>query len=272
MEKIGKGGGGIVYRALHTMMKTQVAIKFLNPTNEAVTPQAIEALRNEAHLLAQLNHPNVVRILDFEDAPSMPYVVMEYVDGQSALQLAKQLGRLPVHRSLSIVKQVASGLWAAQVVGILHRDVKPSNILVNSEWNAKIVDLGLAIKLDASANGSEKGRKGISGTAAYVAPEQILDLEPADHRADIYALGVSFYQLLTGKLPYTGSNLNEIFEQHLSAEPKIPSHMHSDIPPNVSNLVMQMMSLDVETRPQTYKELIKAIELIESGVKELVPA
>lgn len=261
LERIGKGGSGVVYRALHTKMKATVAMKFLRVGDEADLESTLERFRNEAHLLAQLNHPNIVRILDFEDSPALPYVVMEYMDGFSALDLLRQSERLPLSRVLAIVRDVACGLRAAQQVGIIHRDVKPANILVTRDWTAKLADLGLALKMPKG--GEEEARPGANrgeGTAAYMSPEQIMDLgAPIDHRADIYSLGVSFYHLLTGKLPYTGSTRDDIFAQHLSANPRPPRDHLPKLAPEVSDCVLRMMEMNPDRRPQTYDEVLEEL-------------
>ena len=171
-EMVGRGASGIVYRAIHQSLGMAVAIKVLRPEEYAHDPHVYEMLRAEARLLAQLNHPNVVRVLDFEDDRGMPYLVMEFVEGRTLAELIAQSGQLRVDRALTIARQAAEGLAAAWKAGVIHRDVKPANILLDRDGNAKIADLGQAqitCATPAARAALDDGRGG-GGTPAYMAP------------------------------------------------------------------------------------------------------
>jgi serine/threonine protein kinase len=250
-------------------LKSIVAMKFLKPSSPGGTGALLERFGNEARLLAQLNHPNVVRVLDFEDNSTLPYVVMEFVDGSSASELLKQQGRLPLAKVLSILSQATRGLMAALHLGIIHRDVKPANILVDKLGIAKLVDLGLAVQMQ-SDDGTELGKgRGAEGTAGYMSPEQLQDGSSIDHRSDIYSLGVTFYHLLTGRLPFTGSNRNEVFFKHMTATPTAPHEICPDVPVEVSQIILKMMEKHPLDRPQTYEEVLALWDTVAGNAKEL---
>ncbi|QVL33322.1 protein kinase [Telmatocola sphagniphila] len=256
IEQIGRGASGLVFRASNLKLKSMVALKFLHPDAQHDREARIERFRNEAHLLAQINHPNIVRVLDFEDNPILPFVVMEYVEGLSGLDLLKQNRVLPVDRASNIVLQAAKGLQAAHKLGIIHRDVKPGNLLVSRDDTTRILDLGLALKIEGDGeNPSASGE----GTAAYMPPEQLIDGSQIDHRSDIYSLGVTFYHLITGKLPYTAASRKEMFMEHMSSNPPKPSKVRPEIPNDLSNFILEMMHMDLENRPQSYDSVIERL-------------
>ncbi|MGL6096466.1 MAG: protein kinase domain-containing protein, partial [Fimbriiglobus sp.] len=168
IECIGRGGSGMVYRALHTKLKTPVAVKFLRPDVLEGDSDALPRLTQEAQLLAQLVHPNVVRVLDFEDDPGRPYVVMEFIDGPSAADLVKQSGRVASGRVIEIGRHVLAGLDAARRLGIVHRDVKPGNILLTRDGVSKLVDLGLAVVSRPAGPPAGSGPAAAEGTVGYM--------------------------------------------------------------------------------------------------------
>lgn len=258
LEQVGKGGAGVVYRALHTTLKTLVAVKFLR--TDTHDEGGRERLAREAQLLAQMSHPNVVRVLDFEDHPERPYVVMEFVDGLTAADLIAQSGRLAPGRAVEVALDVAAGLSAAHALGIVHRDVKPGNVLVARSGGSKLVDLGLATRarLD-TADGPSSGA--IEGTVGYMSPEA-LSAGPTDHRADIYSLGATLFHLAAGRLPFVGNSLTAVMMKHLHQPPPVLHELVPEAPAQLSALIQTMMAKVPGQRFQTYADLCAELKLV----------
>lgn len=256
LECVGKGGAGVVYRALHTKLKNLVAVKFLRPDQQASDHGALHRLAREAQFLAQLNHPNVVRVIDFEDHPTRPYVVMEFVDGLTVSDLIKQSGRISPLRSIEIILDVAAGLEAAWKLEIVHRDVKPGNILVARDGRSKLVDLGLATisapTSPSNARGAELSQ--VEGTAGYISPEAI-NRANVDHRSDIYSLGATLFHMLTGRLPFEGRSPYEVMMKHLQQPPPTLNKLVPGIPPHLSEIIQVTLAKDPAMRHQTYEDL-----------------
>lgn len=256
-ERIGHGSSGAVFRARHQTLNIPVAVKVLHIAGDS---GIYRQLKSEARLLAQLNHPNIVRVWDFEDDPAMPYLVLEYIEGPNVAELIQQNGRLSAATAIRIAAQVASGLAAAQNVGIVHRDVKPGNILLARDGNAKLADLGLAVFVDR-----EKGNPagpGLAGTVAYMPPEQAMATGAVDHRSDIYSLGASLYHMVTGQIPFQGSTRMEVILKHAKEAPLPPRDLAPDLPESLSDLILKMMAKSPGERFQSYDELIRALDEI----------
>jgi serine/threonine protein kinase len=257
-ETIGKGTSGIVFRALNQVLNLSVAVKVLSLPEDGSAGNALDALAAEARLLASLNHPNIVRLWDFEADPHMPYLVMEYVDGASLAELIRQSGRLSVERALELMCQVIEGLDSAWSLGIVHRDVKPHNILVSREGRPKIADLGLAVVVDGTQTEGNKGE--LAGTAAYMSPEQgLLADQPVDFRSDIYSLGATLYHALTGRTPYTGQSTRELMHLHAHGTPLPPHELVPGLSPEVSEVVLTMMARHPDDRYQSAAELLTVL-------------
>lgn len=264
---IGQGATGIVFRALHQTLNISVAVKVLQFLAVQRDSDVRQRLRSEAQLLAQLNHPNIVRILDFEDQENYPFVILEFVEGLSLAELIQQSGRLRWDRAARVMRQVASGLDAAQRVGIVHRDIKPANILVSREGNAKVADLGLAVVVGAEHDGPEgephDGRP--VGTAAYMPPEQALGARAIDHRADIYGLGATFYHAVTGQMVFTGRSRTEVMMKHIKEAPPPPQTHAADLPPALCQLILRMLAKEPEQRYPNYEELLTDLDAVLRG-------
>src|SRR5487761_1105516 len=200
LELLGQGGMGAVYKARQPSLDRLVAIKIL-PSEVAGDPSFAERFSREARALARLNHPHIVTIYDFGQADALYYFVMEYVDGVSLRQLVEKR-TLDPQQALALVPQICEALQFAHDEGIVHRDVKPENILLDKRGRVKIADFGLAKLLGRSGDEAMLPRvEQVMGTPLYMAPEQMQGSHAVDHRADIYSLGVVFYEMLTGELP-----------------------------------------------------------------------
>ena len=277
MECIGKGGSGKVFRALHTTLNIPVAVKFLH-RNTTGRNDYLARFLSEAQLLAKLNHPNIVRILDFEDNPALPYVVMEFVEGFSLQDLINQSGQIRLDRALGFLLHTVAGLDAALQVGIIHRDVKPANILVSREGAIKLVDLGLALQLqdegssELSRDGSERRSGNAEGTVAYMAPEMSMNPETSDHRADIYALGVTFFQMVTGRLPFNGTNQFEMMAAHAVDIPPQAHELALDLTSEVSQVIDRMLAKSPAERYGDYASLAEDLRGLRETRHALVTA
>ncbi|MFQ3594321.1 MAG: serine/threonine-protein kinase, partial [Gemmataceae bacterium] len=257
-EQIGKGTSGLVFRAVNQVLNLSVAVKVLSLPEDGSAGNALDALAAEARLLASLNHPNVVRLWDFEADPVMPYLVMEYVDGPSLAELIRQSGRLAPERAIDLICQAIEGLASAWSLGIVHRDVKPHNILIGRDGRPKIADLGLAVVVDGGTH--QRASEELAGTAAYMSPEQgLLSGMPVDYRSDIYSMGATLYHTLTGRTPYNGNNSREIMHQHAHSSPTPPHELVHGLSPEVSEVVLTMMARHPDDRYQTAEELLRVL-------------
>lgn len=270
LERVGRGGSGVVYRALHTKLKTLVAVKFLHREGGAADPAALERFAREAQLLAQLPHPNVVRVLDFEDHPTRPYLVMEFVEGFTAADLIEQSGRVSPARAIEIVLDVAAGLEAAWRIGMIHRDVKPGNVLVTRGGGSKLLDLGLATfsRSDLAGTGSDSSGAA-EGTIGYMSPEAI-GRTRVDHRSDIYSLGATLFHLAAGRLPFTGASPYELIFKHLEEAPPVLHEFAPEAPPELSAVVAKMMAKSPASRYQNYADLRHDLAAVLAGRREPV--
>lgn len=264
-ELLGRGGCCTVYRALHQTLHIPVAVKILHSQTGIASHRSYEPLRTEARLLAQLDHPHIVRALDFEDDPALPYLVLECVEGPSLGDSIAQSGRLSLERACEVIGQTADALAALWKLRAVHRDVKPGNILLTRDGTAKLADLGQAIFLDEPQGAADGPRDEVAGTAAYLAPEQFLTPATVDHRADIYALGATFYQAVTGRLAFSGKSFMEVLLKHARQTPPPPHELVPDLPPLVSEVILTMMAKSPADRYQNIDEL-------ETALSKLSPA
>jgi serine/threonine-protein kinase len=260
-EKLGEGVSCHVFRGWDQSRSCPVALKILNWANVYDRTAAMKQLRMEAMALARVKHPLVVRFLDFAFDPRWPYLVTEFFEGRPLGELLRAGGSLPPEWSLYLVSQMADALGAVWQAGLVHRDIKPDNILVGPNGNAKLIDFGLA-KAEALEATRERTGPELAGTAAYLAPEQAKDASVVDHRADIYSLGVTLYEALTGRLPFEGRNRVQVIFQHLNTPPVPPAQRAEGIPPLLSDLCLWMLSKNPDDRPQNYEELRQALNTV----------
>jgi serine/threonine protein kinase len=263
IEQVGRGASSIVFRGLHRSLNLPVAIKVLPNESDPDDPTVREHFRAEARLQARLDHPSIVRVLDFEDDAALAYLVLEFIDGSTLADRIAKSGCLPADQALKIVLQIAEALAAVHQLGVVHRDVKPGNILLTADGRrAKLADLGLALVVasaQAAGGMNSTARDTVVGTAAYIAPEQVMSSQVIDHRADIYSLGATLYHALTGQLPFTGRSRLEVLFKHTNEAPVSPDQLVPSLEPGVTAVVLKMMAKDPDARHQTYPELLSAL-------------
>uniref|UniRef100_UPI000A39C016 serine/threonine-protein kinase n=1 Tax=Streptomyces carpinensis TaxID=66369 RepID=UPI000A39C016 len=241
-ELLGRGAMGEVWRATDQILERPVAVKLLR------TDQAADAERRlEAQTAASLNHPNVVGMYDFGSDRDQLYLPMEFVDGWSLAQDRSLRGRLKPREAVTIAAQMAAGLGAAHRHKVIHRDVKPANVMLTAERTVKIADFGIARFADAAASTLTATGK-ILGTADYLAPERALG-RPAQPASDVYSLGCVLYQLLTGRAPFGGPTSLAALQQHVSAAPAPPVLLRPEIPQPLSDYVLSLLAKDPAHRP-----------------------
>jgi len=246
---IGEGSSAHVFKGLHESLNIPVAIKFFSPQNNLISDSNRRQFKAEAQILARLNHPNIVRVLDFEDGRA-PYIVLEYVKGKSLATLIKENERIRCQAAALIIYRCAIALMTAHKHGIIHRDIKPANILIGQDGHAKLTDLGQAY-MTANAEIQHCAPQQFNGTPAYAAPEQVFNPQIADIRSDIYSLGATFYHALTGVFPFSADSIYAMVMKHLD-EPVVPPHeVQEDIPKEISECILQMMAKKPEDRYQT---------------------
>lgn len=259
---LGVGGFAAVYRATHLLLGTTVALKLLTPRSERRGALLSDALCAEARFAARINHPNVVRVYDVTQTPEQTYVVMEYIAGETLEQLIRRRGALPLATVLGVALDVVAGLEAGLECQLLHRDVKPRNIIVTPEGRAKVIDLGLAhsraesVYLPAPPG---RGRHDVVGTSGYVAPEWLTAPADVDFRADIYSLGVTLYYATCGRLPFGGAEAGDRLTAHCELPIPSPRRFRPDLPEPMVRLLMRMLEKRPASRHASYREL--ALEL-----------
>jgi len=250
LQKVAVGGMGAIYKARHKALDRIVCVKILSPslTNDK---KAVELFLTEARAIAELEHPNIVQVYNVGREKGYYFIVMAFIEGQTLSQLVKKNKRLPIDITLNLFEGILLGLDAAHTKGIIHRDIKPSNILINAQLQPKIVDFGIAKKVDKE-KGSTKTTE-LAGTAYFIAPEQALGKD-LDTRADLYSVGASLYYVLTGHFPYNGKNTIDIIQKHINDPVPNPASLRPNLPAWLTGAVQKLMSKKPEDRFQTAKE------------------
>jgi len=261
IEMLGRGGMGSVYRVEDTQLKEEVALKVINP-DVAADKNTIERFRNELKLSRQIAHRNVCKMYYLGESKSGPYIVMEYVAGESLRNMIRMSGPMGLGTTLKIIRQVAEGLSEAHRMGVVHRDLKPSNIMIDRAGNARIMDFGIA----RSAKIKGITRAGvIVGTPGYMSPEQVEGQEP-DQRSDIYSLAVIMYEMTTGRLPFAGDTPLSIGVKQRTEIPPEPKTVNPQIPEDLNHLIMTCLDLDREKRCPTAEALFSELIRIEKDM------
>ncbi len=267
LERIGDGGMGTVYLAEHTTILKKFAVKVLS-AELSVRPDHVDRFMREARSASMINHPNVVEITDFGMTPDgQPFFVMEYLQGKDLSQIIGESGSLPWKRVRNTTIQLCHALQAAHDQGVIHRDMKPGNIVLvkrgNNPEHVKVLDFGIA-KVLGQEGEQVKGltQSGmVVGTPEYMSPEQGWG-QPVDHRGDIYALGVLMYELLTGKIPFPGATMMEILNRHMF---DVPDVKQPNIPEEVGAIILKAMQKDRSLRFQSMNEMAAAVEAVGTG-------
>lgn len=260
IEELGKGAMGTVYKAEQISLIRMVAIKVL-PERLAHDPVFVQRFLNEARAIAGLSHPNIVQIYDVGQDENTYYYVMELVAGTSLEELVSKSGAFPLQRACNIVARVAKALGYMHEQGIIHRDIKPSNIMIDRFGTVKVIDFGLTLQETVqrlTADGS------ILGTIEYMSPEQASG-GTATHLSDIYSLGVVFYELLTGRLPYETGTPLELIQKIQKEDPPPPRSLNPDIPPAVEKIILKMMSKVPERRYENYRAFLADLRRFRTG-------
>ncbi len=271
MQKLGSGGMGSVYLARQVSLDRNVALKTLHP-QLAVDPQLVSRFTREAYAAAQLTHHNIVQIHDIGQDKNVNFFSMEFVDGNTLANVLRENSKLDVETGVSYILQAARGLKFAHDHGLIHRDVKPENLLLNDQGIVKVADLGLVKKIGShetenmqqmQAFSSNVGLTQINksmGTPLYMPPEQALDAARVDHRADIYSLGCTLYHLITGRPPFMGRTAMEVMTKHQHEAVTPPDVVVKDVPAALSPIVTRMLAKRPDDRYPNMKDVISALE------------
>jgi predicted Ser/Thr protein kinase len=249
---LGRGGMGEVYRATDLALAQSVALKIL-PEEAAANELLLERFHNEVRVARQVSHPNVCRVYDIGEADGLPFISMEYVDGEDLAGLLQRIGRLPSDKALEISRKLCAGLAAAHERGVIHRDLKPQNIMLDKRGQVVIMDFGLA----AVAN-SLRGAEARNGTPAYMSPEQLRG-DSVSAKSDIYALGLIIYELFTGRRAYEASSVAELLSLQESSRPVSMTSIAHDVDPAVEKLILRCLQADPAHRPATALSIAAAL-------------
>lgn len=260
LDHLGSGGMSNVYLAEHVLMQRRVAIKVL-PQDRVAEGSFLDRFRFEGQAVAALNHPNIVRAYDSGSEGRIHYLVMEYVDGHDLAALVGRDGPMQPHRAANYMAQAAAGLEHAHGSGLVHRDVKPANLLVDHHGTLRILDMGLA-KFEAEVRPPPDFARDdeVLGTAEYLAPEQTVSSLAVDHRADIYGLGCTFYFLLAGRPPFEADEPIELLMAHRRELPADLQQLRPELPETLVAICRQMMEKDPARRFQSAREVVAALD------------
>jgi serine/threonine protein kinase len=254
LDKVAEGGMGSIYKGRHRETGQIVALKVM-PTHMAGNAVLLKRFEQEFRAASLLDHPNIVRALDYGDAGSSPYLVMEFVDGESLGQKLEREGRISETEAIKIIAQIAQGLHRAHKTGMIHRDVKPDNIMVMPDGTAKLADLGLVKEVEADLNLTRTGR-GL-GTPHFMAPEQFRNAKNADVRCDIYSLGATLYMMVTGDLPFKSNGPLDAWMKKIHNEITGPRKVNPEITERVDWAIRRAMNADPEKRPASCREFVE---------------
>ena len=261
IDILGSGGMGRLYRALDKKLGEEVALKLLSPEIEADT-ETIERFSDELKLSRKIAHRHVCKMYDLNEHNGTHYITMEYIPGENLASVLKMSKQLTAESAVHIARQISEGLAEAHRLGVIHRDLKSSNIMIDREGNARILDFGIARSLLKKGR-TEKGA--LIGTPEYMSPEQA-DGKPAEKRSDIYSLGVILFEMLTGRLPFTGETLLGVALKHKTEAPPRPRQFNPGLPENLERLILKCLEKDPDKRYSSAEELRSALKKVEEGL------
>jgi serine/threonine-protein kinase len=261
IEELGRGGMGRVYRVLDKKLNEEVALKLIK-SEIASDKKTVERFSNELKIARKIVHKNIARMFDLNEEKGTHFFTMEYVRGEDLKKLIRKMGRLSPGQAITIANQVCEGLTEAHKLGVIHRDLKPQNVMVDEEGNARIMDFGIARSLEG------KGLTGAGvmiGTPDYMSPEQVEGKE-TDQRSDIYSLGIILYEMVTGQVPFEGDTPFTIGVKHKSEVPKDPKEMNAQIPDDLSDVILKCLEKEKGNRYQSAEDLHSDLSNIEKGL------
>jgi len=261
IEELGRGGMGNVYRVVDKKINEEMALKLLHPA-VAAEEKTIERFKNELKLARKITHKNVCRMYDLNEEGGTPYITMEYVSGEDLKSMIKMTGQMSVGRAVSISKQICEGLAEAHHLGVVHRDLKSRNVMIDKEGNAKIMDFGIARSLKTRGITDD----GIMvGTPDYMSPEQVKGEEP-DTRSDLYSLGIILFEMVAGKIPFEGDTSLSIALKHKTEIPPDPREFNTQISEEFSSVILKCLEKDKDRRYQRAEELASDLDRIEKEI------
>ena len=254
---IGEGGMGKVYKAYDSDLDRTVALKLVRP-ELAKDASSLQRFKQELLLASRISHRNILRIHDLGDVNGVKFISMAFVQGMDLHDLIAKQGRLPIERAVNIAKQLTGALEAAHAEGVVHRDLKPRNVLIDVDDHIYVSDFGLAKSLDADKTGMTRVGE-VLGTPRYMSPEQA-ESKAADNRSDIYSLGIIFYEMLTGEVPFTAESSLQVMFQHVQQQPKDPRLLNPEIPEYLATIILKCLEKDPALRYQNAQELMQDLE------------
>jgi len=261
LEELGRGGMGRIYKVVDRRIKEEIALKLLR-SDIADDPKVVERFSNELKFARKIVHKNVARMYDLGEEEGVLYITMEFVPGEDLKAFIKRAGLLSLGKTIAIIDQVCEGLVEAHRVGLVHRDLKPQNVMIDKAGNAHIMDFGIARSLSAEGI-TDAGV--IIGTPDYMSPEQV-EGEEVDQRSDLYSLGVILYEMVTGRVPFQADSAFAVGMKHKTEIPKDPRAINPQIPEDLGRLIMKCMEKDRDKRYQTAKEVLAELKDIKEGI------
>ncbi|MCH9021206.1 MAG: serine/threonine protein kinase, partial [Planctomycetes bacterium] len=263
LSKIGQGAMAVVFKAKQLSLDRIVAIKVL-PKRLSENPEFVERFYREGRAAARLNHPNIVQAFDVGESSGYHYFVMEYIDGDTIYEKVTDGRCVPEAEALRIIIQTAGALGHAHMQGLIHRDVKPKNVMLTKDGTVKLADMGLAREVgDYKTAAAEAGRA--YGTPYYISPEQVRGDISIDCRADVYALGATFYHMVTGKVPFDGSTPSAVMHKHLKEALVPPDHINHSLSMGIGEIIEVMMAKKRADRYESVKELLGDLKAVAKG-------